>query len=65
MEEFQLREPFSHHNHAQHWVDDVSNRCRDPVGLEKSWQTKWWPNEQFTFLLSVVEVNCVQAQAHT
>ena len=27
------------------------------------WQTKWWPNRQFTFLLSMGEVNCVQARA--
>jgi hypothetical protein len=31
--------------------------------LEDVWQTKWWPNRQFTFLLSVAEVNCVQARA--
>ena len=33
------------------------------IGLEEVWQTKWWPNQQFTFLLSVAEVNCVQARA--
>jgi len=24
-------------------------------------QTKWWPNQQFTFLMLAAEVNCVQA----
>jgi hypothetical protein len=31
--------------------------------MTQVWQTKWWPNRQFTFLLSVAEVNCVQAMA--
>ena len=26
-------------------------------------QTKWWPNQQFTFLMLAAEVNCVQAWA--
>ena len=60
---FKYAEPFSRHNRAKHWVDDVNNRRHDPIGLEEVWQTKWWPNRQFTFLLSVAEVNCVQARA--
>ena len=60
---FKYAEPFSRHNRAKHWVDDVNNRRHDPIGLEQVWQTKWWPNRQFTFLLSVAEVNCVQARA--
>ena len=27
-------------------------------------RTKWWPNQLFTFLLLVAEVNCVQARVH-
>jgi hypothetical protein len=53
---FKYAEPFSRHNSAKHWVDDVNNRCHDP-SLEDVWATKWWPNRQFTFLLSVAEVN--------
>jgi hypothetical protein len=56
--------PFSRHNRAKHWVDDVNNHQHDLIGLEEMWWTKWWPNQQFTFLLLVVEVNCVQARAH-
>jgi hypothetical protein len=44
-------------------VDDVNNRRHDPVGLETTWKTKWWPNCQFTFLLSIAEVNAGQAGA--
>jgi hypothetical protein len=28
-----------------------------------AWATKWWPNRQFTFILSVAEANAVQAWA--
>ncbi len=41
----------------------MNNRRHAPIGLEELWRTKWWPNRQFTFLLSVAEVNCVQARA--
>ena len=60
---FKYAEPLSRHNRAKHWVDDVNNRRHAPIGLEEMWRTKWWPNRQFTFILSVVEVNCVQARA--
>ena len=59
---FKYAEPFSRHNCAKHWVDDVNNHCHDP-SLEDVWATKWWPNRQFTFLLSVTEVNAVQTRA--
>ena len=60
---FKYAEPFSRHNRAKHWVDDVNNRRHDPIALEEIWATKWWPNRQFTFLLSVAEANAVQVRA--
>ena len=60
---FRYAEPFSRHNKGKHWVDDVNNRRHDPIGLENTWKTKWWPNRQFTFLLSVAEVNAGQSRA--
>jgi hypothetical protein len=61
---FKYPEPFSRHNRAKHWVDNVNNHCHYPIGLEEIWATKWWPNQQFTFLLLVAEANAVQSQAH-
>ena len=60
---FKYAEPFSRHNRAKHWVDDVNNRRHDPIGLEQVWKTKWWPNRQFTFLCFIAEVNAGQARA--
>ena len=45
------------------WVNNVNKHRHDPVGLETTWKTKWWPNRQFTFLLSISEVNAGQARA--
>jgi hypothetical protein len=59
---FRYAEPFSRHNKGKHWVDNVNNRRHDPIGLENTWKTKWWPNRQFTFLLSVAEVNAGQSR---
>ena len=60
---FRYAEPFSRHNKGKHWVDDVNNHCHDLIGLETTWKTKLWPNPQFTFLLSITEVNTGQARA--
>ncbi len=60
---FKYSEPFSRHNCAKDWVDDINNCRHDPIGLETAWATKWWPNRQFTFILSVTEANAVQARA--
>ena len=53
----------SGHNHSKHWVDDINNRCHDPIGLEHVWHTKWWPTHQFTFICSIAEANAVNCQA--
>jgi hypothetical protein len=60
---FKYTEPFSRHHRSKHWVDDVNNCRHNPIGLEEGWVTKWWPSRQFTFILSVVEANAVQARA--
>jgi hypothetical protein len=60
---FQYAEPFSRHNRGKHWVDDVNQRRHQPISLESVWATKWWPNRQFTFILSVAEVNAGMARA--
>ena len=60
---FHFAEPFSHHNKGMYWVDDISQCHHAPISLESVWATKCWPNHQFTFLLSVAEVNAGMAWA--
>ena len=44
-------------------MDDVNKRRHAPISLESAWKTKWWANRQFTFLLSIAEVNAGMAWA--
>ena len=60
---FKYTEPISTHKKAAHWVDDVNNRRHDPIGLEDTWRTKWWPDRQFTFLCELAESNAANSQA--
>ena len=60
---FHYAKPFSRHNRAKHWVDDINQNCHGDIGLDEVWATKWWPNRQFTFLLLIAEVNVGQARA--
>ncbi len=60
---FKDSEPISHHNCAKHSVDDHNSRRHDPIGLELTWRTKWWPTRQFTFLVAIAEVNAINSWA--
>jgi hypothetical protein len=62
---FKYAELFSRHNRGKHWVDDINKQRHTPISLESAsaWKTKWWSNRQFTFLLSVAEVNAGMARA--
>ncbi len=60
---FKYCKPVSSQNRAKRLVDDHTNCHHDP-GLEQTWRTKWWPTQQFTFLLVIAEVNAVNSQAH-
>ena len=60
---FKYPQPISRHNWSKHWVDDANNRRCDSISLSDTWRTKYWPNRQFTFFLSVAETNVVSARA--
>ena len=60
---FKYAEPFSRHNKGKHWVDNINKRRHSPILLESAWGTKWWANRQFTFLLSMAEVNASMTKA--
>ena len=51
------------HHRSKHWVDDFNQRRHQPIALEDVWRTKWWSHRQFTFLLSIAEVNAVNSRA--
>jgi hypothetical protein len=43
------------HNMAKHSVDDVSNNCHDPIGLDQGWPTKHWDHQHLTIFLLVAK----------
>ncbi|KAL7554463.1 hypothetical protein ACHAWF_019026 [Thalassiosira exigua] len=55
-------EPNSRHNRAKHWIDDHNQRRHSPLDLAQLWNTKWWPHRQFSFFLSVAEVNALNSR---
>lgn len=49
----------------RHAVDDHNHlRQGQRVGLERAWASKFWPNRQFAFLVSVSLVNAMLAYNH-
>ncbi|KAL7465733.1 LOW QUALITY PROTEIN: hypothetical protein ACHAXS_006135, partial [Conticribra weissflogii] len=60
--QFKYPEPISCHNQERHWVDNTNNRRLNPIALSDVWGTKWWPNQQFTFLLEVAKANAANAR---
>ena len=59
---FKYPEPVSWHNKAKHWVDDHNQRRHSPIDLAESWKTQWWPHWQFSFFLSISEVNAANSR---
>ncbi len=63
LKSFKNLEPISHHNLEKHWVDDHNNCRHDLVGLDQTWCMKWWPTQQFSFLVANAEVNTINSWA--
>ena len=60
---FNYPEPMSWHNKAKHWVDDHNQRRHSPIDLAEVWKTQWWPHRQFSFFLTITEVNAANSRA--
>jgi hypothetical protein len=59
---FNYSEPMSWHNKAKHWVDDHNQRRHSPIDLAEVWKTQWWPHRQFSFFLTITEVNAANSR---
>lgn len=58
---FQYPELVYNHFKYRHAVDDHNNRRQAPISIEKTWNTNWWPNRVFSFLISITEINTLLA----
>ena len=61
---FKYPELVYRHNKNRHHVDDHNNRRHQPISLEETWATKFWPHCVFAFLLAVAEGNAYLLNKH-
>ena len=61
---FKYPELVYRHYKNRHHVDDHNNRRHQPLSLEETWVTKFWPHHVFTFLLAVAEGNAYLLNKH-
>ena len=54
-------EPFANHFLYRHCVDNHNNLRHSGVSIKETWQTHWWANCVFAFLLAISEVNAFLA----
>ena len=54
---FKYTELFYNHYKYRHVVDNNNNNRMQPIALEKTWKTSWWPDRCFAFFLGVTTVN--------
>jgi hypothetical protein len=52
---------FHNHYHYRHVVDDNNNNRMQPISIEETWKTVYWPNRVFAFILGVTGVNTQRA----
>ena len=46
------------------WSLYHNNRRHVPISIERTWQTKFWPNRNFEWCLAFTEVNTALADGH-
>jgi hypothetical protein len=58
---FKYTEVFHNHYQYRHVVDDNNNNRMQPISIEETWKTSYWPNRVFAFVLGVCGVNAQRA----
>jgi hypothetical protein len=58
---FFYTEVFHNHYQYRHVVDDNNNNRMQPIAIEETWKTSYWPNRVFAFVLGVTGVNTQRA----
>jgi hypothetical protein len=61
---FCYTEVFHNHYQYRHVVDDNNNNRMQPISIEETWKTSYWPNRVFAFILGVTGVNTQRAFEH-
>ena len=61
---FKYHQTFGLHFRYRHQVDDHNNRRHAHISIERTWETKFWPDRNFAWYLAVTEVNTALADGH-
>ena len=62
--QFTYRQPFGLHFRYIHQVDDHNNRRYEPISLEEKWSTKFWPDCNLSWYITVLGFNTALASGH-
>jgi hypothetical protein len=62
---FCYTEVFHNHYQYRHVVEDNNNNRMQPISIEETWKTSYWPNRVFAFILGVTGVNTQRAFEHS
>ena len=61
---FKYTEVFNNHYKYRHIIDDHNANRMQPIALEKTWKTSWWPDRVFAFFLGSTIVNAQRGYEH-
>ena len=61
---FNYCQPFGLNFRYCHQVDDHINRIHATISIERTWETKFWPDRNFAWYLAVTEVNTALVDGH-
>ena len=61
---FKYWQPFGFYFWYFHQVDYHNNRLHSNITLERTWDTRFWPDRNFACYLVVTEVNIALASGH-
>ena len=62
--EFMYTEVVANNSLYQHQVDDNNNRRHAHISIERTWDTKYWPDNCFAWYLAISEVNTNYTQTY-
>ena len=62
--QFKYWQPFGLHFRYRYQVYDQNNRRHAPISIQRTWETRFWPDRNFAWYLAVTEVNTALAHMH-
>ena len=62
--EFMYKEVVANNSLYQHQVDENNNRRHAHISIERTWDTKYWPDNCFAWYLAISEVNTNYTQTY-